>query len=72
MPLTLEIILIIICCQYIIIDENGIRKFIFKKKLREFKWEDIKEIKVDSAAIYISLDLLKDEKKTGIKKDIFS
>lgn len=68
LPLVLEIILIIFLCQYIVIDEEGIKKYIFKKKIVEYKWEDIKEIKIDMGAIYISLDFLKGEKKYWDKK----
>ena len=68
LPLVLEIILIILLCQYIVIDEEGIKKYIFKKKIVEYKWEDIKEIKIDMGAIYISLDFLKGEKKYWDKK----
>ena len=68
LPLVLEIILIILLCQYIVIDEKGIKKYIFKKKIVEYKWEDIKEIKTDIGAIYISLDFLKGEKKYWDKK----
>lgn len=68
LPLFLEIILIILLCQYIVIDEEGIKKYIFKKKIVEYKWEDIKEIKIDMGAIYISLDFLKGEKKYWDKK----
>ncbi|MGM9900337.1 MAG: hypothetical protein ACI32E_07160 [Bacilli bacterium] len=68
LPLALEIILIILLCQYIVIDEEGIKKYIFKKKIVEYKWEDIKEIKIDMGAIYISLDFLKGEKKYWDKK----
>ena len=68
LPLVLEIILIILLCQYIVIDEEGIKKYIFKKKIVEYKWEDIKEIKSDMGAIYISLDFLKGEKKYWDKK----
>ena len=68
LPLVLEIILIILLCQYIVIDEKGIKKYIFKKKIVEYKWEDIKEIKSDMGAIYISLDFLKGEKKYWDKK----
>ena len=63
LPLVLEIILIILLCQYIVIDEEGIKKYIFKKKIVEYKWEEIKEIKIDMGAIYISLDFLNGEKK---------
>ena len=35
LPLVLEIILIILLCQYIVIDEEGIKKYIFKKKIIE-------------------------------------
>ena len=68
LPLVLEIILIILLCQYIVIDEEGIKKYIFKKKIVEYKWEEIKEIKIDMGAIYISLDFLKGEKKYWDKK----
>ena len=68
LPLVLEIILIIFLCQYIVIDEEGIKKYIFKKKIVEYKWEEIKEIKIDMGAIYISLDFLKGEKKYWDKK----
>lgn len=68
LPLVLEIILIILLCQYIVIDEEGIKKYIFKKKIVEYKWEEIKEIKIDMGAIYISLDFLKGEKKYWNKK----
>ena len=68
LPLVLEIILIILLCQYIVIDEEGIKKYIFKKKIVEYKWEEIKEIKIDMGAIYISLDFLKVEKKYWNKK----
>ena len=68
LPLVLEIILIILLCQYIVIDEEGIKKYIFKKKIVEYKWEDIKEIKTDMGAIYISLDFLKGKKKYWDKK----
>ncbi len=69
-PLILEIIVIVICCQYIIIDENGIRKYLFKKKIVEYKWEDIKEIRVYSVYIYISLELLKYEQKEWDRKKL--
>ena len=68
LPLVLEIILIILLCQYIVIDEEGIKKYIFKKKIVEYKWEEIKEIKIDMGAIYISLDFLNGEKKYWDKK----
>ena len=68
LPLVLEIILIILLCQYIVIDEEGIKKYIFKKKIVEYKWEEIKEIKIDMGALYISLDFLKSEKKYWDKK----
>ena len=68
LPLVLEIILIILLCQYIVIDEEGIKKYIFKKKIVEYKWEEIKEIKIDMGAIYISSDFLKGEKKYWDKK----
>lgn len=68
LPLVLEIVLIILLCQYIVIDEKGIKKYIFKKKIIEYKWEEIKEIKIDMGAIYISLDFLKGEKKYWDKK----
>ena len=68
LPLVLEIILIILLCQYIVIDEEGIKKYIFKKKIVEYKWQEIKEIKIDMGAIYISLDFLKGEKKYWDKK----
>ena len=68
LPLVLEIILIALFCQYIVIDEKGIKKYIFKKKIVEFIWEDIREIKIDMGAIYISLDFLKGEKKCWDKK----
>lgn len=68
LPLVLEIVLIILLCQYIVIDEEGIKKYIFKKKIVEYKWEEIKEIKIDMGTIYISLDFLKGEKKYWDKK----
>ena len=68
LPLVLEIILIILLCQYIVIDEEGIKKYIFQKKIVEYKWEEIKEIKIDMGAIYISLDFLNGEKKYWDKK----
>ena len=68
LPLVLEMILIILLCQYIVIDEEGIKKYIFKKKIVEYKWEEIKEIKIDMGAIYISLDFLNGEKKYWDKK----
>ena len=67
-PLVLEIILIIFLCQYIVIDKEGIKKYIFKKKIIEFKWEEIKEIKIDMGTIYISIDFLNIEKKYWDKK----
>lgn len=67
-PLIIEIILIIIFCQYITIDENGIKKYIFRKIIVEYKWSDIKEIKVDQGCVYISLYRLNGNKKAWNKK----
>lgn len=67
-PLIIEIILIIIFCQYITIDENGIKKYIFRKIIVEYKWSDIKEIKADQGCVYISLYRLNGNKKVWDKK----
>ena len=68
MPCVLEVILIVLFCQYIRIDNNGIRKYFFQKKIKEFKWKDIKEIRIDQGAIYISLEELVGDKKRWNKK----
>jgi len=68
LPFILEIILISIFCQYIIIDYSGIKKYIFKRKIIEYKSDDIKEIRIDSGTIYISLERLPYEKKFWDKK----
>ena len=67
-PFILEIIIYIIYCQYIIIDEKGIKKYLFKKNLVEYKWDEICEIRVDIGYVYISLEKLEGEKKNWNKK----
>lgn len=61
-PVVLEIILILLYCQYIRINESGVRKYLLNRKLTEYKWEDIKEVRVDVGMIYISLEPLIGEK----------
>ena len=56
LPLFLEIILIIIFCQYITVDCCGVKKYFLKRKLVEFNWENIKEIRIDVGMVYISLE----------------
>lgn len=69
-PLTLEIILILYFCQYIVIDEIGVRKYLFNKKIKGYQWGEIKEIKQETAFIYISLEQLKGERKQWNRKKL--
>lgn len=71
-PFILEIILVIIFCQYIIIDNRGIKKYFFGKILKEFTWLEIHEIRAQQGAIYISKEeLIGQVKQWNRKKYIY-
>ena len=53
-PGSIEIVLFIIMMSYITIDDEKIVKKIGKKIITIFKWEEVREIKLDGGFIYIS------------------
>lgn len=61
-PSTLEFILVVIFCKHITIDDAGIKKYFSIKKIVEYQWHEIKEIKLDSVWIYFSLEELSGDK----------
>ena len=70
-PLGVEIMLIIIFGSYITIDENSIRKYLFRVLLRKYSWTDIREVRQTGVFIYISLVELTGSLKEWDKKNIF-
>lgn len=70
-PFGLLLVLIVIFSQYVTIDEHGIEKKFYKKVIKSFKWQEIREIRIDSGAIYISVEELNGEKKEWNKENYF-
>ena len=52
-------------------DNCGVKKYFLKRKLVEFNWDNIKEIRIDVGMVYISLEELQGQKKHWNKKNIF-
>lgn len=58
-PIILEVILIVLFCQYIIIDDSGIKKYNFLGRLSiMYEWKDIQEVRINAIWIYVSLQKL--------------
>ena len=68
LPLGVEIMLIIIFGSYITIDENSIRKYLFRVLLRKYSWTDIREVRQTGVYVYISLVELTGSLKEWDKK----
>ena len=72
-PITMEIWLISVFCQYVTIDECGIKRYnVFGKVVAEYIWKDIQEVRVNAVWLYVSLEKLVGETKNWDKKRYIS
>ena len=73
LPITIELVLILIFCQYVTIDEGGIKRYnVFGKVVAEYIWKDIQEVRVNTVWLYVSLEKLVGETKNWDQKKYIS
>jgi len=72
-PITMELVLILIFCQYVTIDECSIKRYnVFGKVKAEYAWKDIQEVHFRACWLYVSLEKLVGETKDWNQKKYIS
>ena len=72
-PITMELVLILIFCQYVTIDECSIKRYnVFGKVKAEYAWSDVQDVRVNACWLYVSLEKLVGETKNWNQKKYIS